>query len=90
VIFASVVWPLYGLASVAYLIAGKQQWRWILLIIGAIVLLPLLTDFLIWGSFPLPIDQQGFIHADDPLHSLAAVTLEKYERERVERCPPFF
>jgi hypothetical protein len=62
VIFASVVWPIYGLASVAYLVAAKQQWPWILLIIGAIVLLPLLTDFLIWGSFPLPTDQQGFIH----------------------------
>jgi hypothetical protein len=61
VIFASVVWPLYGLGLVANLAATRQQWRWVFLIAGAILLLPIVTDFLIWGSFPLVIDHEGFI-----------------------------
>ncbi len=59
VIMFSVTWPLFGLWSVALLVTARQQWRWVLLMVGVILLLPIVTDFLIWGSFPLMFDNEG-------------------------------
>jgi hypothetical protein len=61
VIAVSVVWPLLGLGSIPFLVAGRKQASWVFLIIVAILLLPFVTDFLIWGSFPLIVDQEGFV-----------------------------
>jgi hypothetical protein len=59
VICASVVGPLYGLGSVASLVAARQQWRWAILLIVVILLFPFVTDTLIWGSFPFTFDNEG-------------------------------
>ena len=59
VIVASVAFPLYGLGIIGLLVAERQQWRWILLLVVMILLLPFVTDTLIWGSFPLTFDNQG-------------------------------
>jgi len=32
---------------------------YVLLIVAAIFVLPIVTDFLIWGSFPFTIDREG-------------------------------
>ena len=48
VIATSIIWPLYGLGIVAFLVTAKQQWRWVLLMIAGILLLPFVTDLLIW------------------------------------------
>jgi hypothetical protein len=58
VIAASIIWPLYGLGSVAFLVAARQQWHWVLLIVASILLFPLVTDLLIWGSFPFTFDNE--------------------------------
>ena len=59
VIWFSLVFPLYGLGAIGSLVASRQQWRWILLFAVMILLLPFVTDTLIWGSFPLTFDNQG-------------------------------
>jgi hypothetical protein len=59
VIGTSIIAPLSGLGIVALLVAARQQWRWVLLMVGGILLLPIVTDFLIWGSFPLVFDNAG-------------------------------
>jgi hypothetical protein len=59
VIMFSVVFPLYGLSTVGLLVAGRAQWRWTLLLVAVILLFPIVTDVLIWGSFPLTYDNEG-------------------------------
>jgi len=59
VIAFSVVWPPFGLGSVAHLVAARRQWRWVIVMIAVILLFPIVTDFLIWGSFPLTFDNEG-------------------------------
>ena len=59
VVVASVVWPLVGLGSVALLVAGRQRWRYSVLLIFGIFLLPFITEALMWGSFPFTFNGQG-------------------------------
>jgi hypothetical protein len=59
VIAFSIIWPLRSLALVGFLAAAKNQWRWVLLIVGTTLIFPFVTDFLTWGSFPLIIDDAG-------------------------------
>lgn len=59
VIAFSVIFPLYGLVTMGLLVAARQQWRWVLLMTALIVLLPTVTDLLIWGSFPFTFDTEG-------------------------------
>jgi hypothetical protein len=59
VIAFSVTFPLYSLGLIGFLVAERQQWRWVLLIAVVILLLPVVTDTLLWGSFPLTFDNQG-------------------------------
>jgi hypothetical protein len=59
VLFCSVTWPIFGLAFVAALVSERKPWPYSLGIIVAIVLLPFVTDTLIWGSFPFVFDDQG-------------------------------
>jgi hypothetical protein len=58
VVISSIIWPLYGLAAVAFLAMAK---RWLCVIVMAVALLlfPLVTDILIWGSFPFTYDNAG-------------------------------
>jgi hypothetical protein len=60
----SVVFPLYGLGIVGFLVAGRavisiRHLLAMLLFIAVILLFPIVTDFLIWGSFPLTYDNEG-------------------------------
>jgi hypothetical protein len=59
VIVASVVFPLKGMWVIGLLVANRPQWRWIILLAIIIFLSPLVTDLLIWGSFPLTFDNEG-------------------------------
>lgn len=59
VIAASVIWPIFGLGSVALLVAGGQPWRYSLLLIVGIFLLPFVAEALMWGSFPFTFDADG-------------------------------
>jgi hypothetical protein len=59
VIMFSVLFPLYGLNAVRLLVSERVQWRWTFLLIAVILLLPFVTDVLIWGSFPLTYDDEG-------------------------------
>jgi hypothetical protein len=59
VISFSVTFPLFGLGVIGFLVAARQKWRWVLLIAAVILLLPVVTDTLLWGSFPLTFDSQG-------------------------------
>jgi hypothetical protein len=59
VIWFSVVFPLIGMWAIGSLVADRQQWRWIILLVVVIFLSPLVTDFLIWGSFPFTFDNEG-------------------------------
>jgi hypothetical protein len=59
VIGFSVIFPLYGLGTIGLLVAARQQWRWVLLMTALMLLLPIVTDLLIWGSFPLTFDNEG-------------------------------
>jgi dolichyl-phosphate-mannose--protein O-mannosyl transferase len=61
VMFLSVVWPIAGLMAIAAL-TRTQRWSHVILTIVALLLFPFVTDFLIWGSFPLPLDDEGNIH----------------------------
>jgi hypothetical protein len=71
VIIASVVWPVLGLGGVALLVAGRQQWRYLLLLIIGIFLIPFITDALIW-IIPLHIRRRGRCTIeDDSLHPMA-------------------
>jgi hypothetical protein len=56
---ASVIWPLCALWSVALLVRGKKPWRYALLLILGIFLLPFATEALMWGSFPFTFDSHG-------------------------------
>ena len=62
VMFASVVWPIIGLVLIAALVTQRQRWGSVILTIVVLLLFPFITDFLIWGSFPLPLDDEGNIH----------------------------
>ena len=62
VMFASVVWPIIGLVVIAALVTQRQRWGRVILTIVVLLLFPFVTDFLIWGSFPLPLDDEGDIH----------------------------
>jgi hypothetical protein len=59
VIVTSVLWPVIGLGIVAMLVADRRQWRYLLLLIIGIFLIPFATDALIWGSFPFIFDDAG-------------------------------
>jgi hypothetical protein len=59
VIVFSVVFPLYGLGTVGSLVAARARWPWTLLLVAVILLFPIVTDVLIWGSFPLTYDNEG-------------------------------
>ncbi|WP_316178772.1 hypothetical protein [Bradyrhizobium sp. SZCCHNRI1009] len=59
VIATSIIWPLYGLAVVAFLVTVRQPWRWAVLMIAGVLLLPFVTDLLTWGSFPFIFDNTG-------------------------------
>jgi hypothetical protein len=59
VIAFSVTFPLNGLGVIAFLVAERQQWRWVFLITAVILLLPVVTDTLVWGSFPFTFDDRG-------------------------------
>jgi hypothetical protein len=59
VIVFSVVFPLYSLGTIGFLVAGRPQWRWIVVLAVVTLLVPIVTDFLIWGSFPLTFDNEG-------------------------------
>src|ERR1700722_1363603 len=58
IIFFSVAAPFIGLLGIGALIEARQNRVWIPLIILLILLLPVVSDTLIWGSFPLTIDNQ--------------------------------
>jgi hypothetical protein len=58
-IAASVIWPTFGLGSVALLVAARQPWRYSLLLILGIFLLPFVAEALMWGSFPFIFDDHG-------------------------------
>jgi hypothetical protein len=59
VIFFSVVFPLTGMWAIGLAAAERQQWRFIILMAIIIFLSPVITDILIWGSFPLTFDNEG-------------------------------
>jgi len=59
VIVASVLWPVIGLGIVAMLVADRRQWRYLVLLIIGIFLIPFATDALFWGSFPFIFDDAG-------------------------------
>ena len=59
VMVASVVWPVAGLMIVTLLVAEKQRWHYLMLLIVAIFLVPFITDGLMWGSFPFIFDGAG-------------------------------
>lgn len=61
VMFFSVVWPIAGLMAIAAL-TQRQRWGHVILTIAVLLLFPFVTDFLIWGPFPLPLDDEGNIH----------------------------
>jgi hypothetical protein len=61
-IVASIVWPLLGLWFVALRVATRQSWLYSVLLIMGIFVLPLVTDALIWGSFPFSSDINGVGH----------------------------
>ena len=72
VVIGSVILPLVGAisASASLFVAGissaetRQRTRCAhaLLILAGIAILPFLTDFLIWGSFPFTFDRDGVGH----------------------------
>jgi hypothetical protein len=60
----SILGPLQGLIYAAGLTFGsdddvKRRWLLVLLLIVGVLVLPVVTDFVIWGSFPFNIDNQG-------------------------------
>jgi len=59
VIAFSVAFPLYGMTTIGLLVAERQQWHWTILLVAMILLSPIVTDTLIWGSFPLTFDNEG-------------------------------
>jgi hypothetical protein len=59
VILFSVFVPLRILLVVYLLVLAKQPWSWVIFLSLAVLVLPSLTDFLIWGSFPFTIDSEG-------------------------------
>jgi hypothetical protein len=65
VLVASVWWPLQGLVYVSVVVTADDKARvgkrylYAFLLAAAILLLPFLTDALIWGSFPFTIDNEG-------------------------------
>jgi hypothetical protein len=59
VMAASVVLPVFGLVFVAVLVAARQRWRYLVLLIVGIFLLPFITDTFMWGSFPFIFDDAG-------------------------------
>jgi hypothetical protein len=64
VVLGSVVWPFYGfrfitIALTADLENPRRRALCVVLLAVAILLIPFVTDFLTWGSFPFGIDDQG-------------------------------
>jgi hypothetical protein len=64
-VLASLLLPLQGMALViGFLFEGKPSFRSRVVPVAAIalfvLLLPLLTDTIIWGSFPLTVDDAGW------------------------------
>jgi len=67
VVFASVAYPIYGLIGAAGLLSSRtsgaagagSQYLKAFLLIAAVLVLPFVTDTLIWGSFPFNVDNAG-------------------------------
>ena len=59
VILASVFWPLYGLLAIAAMVKTRGRYVRVVLLAVAILVFPLVTDALTWGSFPSNIDKNG-------------------------------
>ena len=59
VIAFSVAFPLYAMGTIGALVAVRRQWHWVILLAVVVLLPPLVTDILIWGSFPLAFDNAG-------------------------------
>ena len=59
----SICWPIQGLALTASFVtaddAVPRRYLVAILLVAAVFVLPLLTDFLTWGSFPFNIDNDG-------------------------------
>jgi hypothetical protein len=58
-ILFSIYFPLNGLWSVAAIVITGTKKRYLLLLVLAIFLFPLLTDAVTWGSFPFNVDNAG-------------------------------
>ena len=58
VTISSIFLPLAGLAAVAFL-AVAERWLWVIVMAVALLLLPFVSDVLIWGSFPFTYDNAG-------------------------------
>ncbi len=62
---ATVYWPLLGLLFVAVLTKSdnsfNEKWRWLYTVLDRCgdILLPIVAEPLMWGSFPFNIDDQG-------------------------------
>jgi hypothetical protein len=55
----SILWPVLGAGSVAALVAARQRWRYVVLLIIGIFMIPFATDALMWGSFSFIFDDVG-------------------------------
>jgi hypothetical protein len=66
VTIASVIFPVRGVLLASRLLADRNQpWKRIFPVVTLLVLilaLPLITDTLIWGSFPFTYDSAGYGH----------------------------
>lgn len=67
-IVESIIWPVQWLMAIPALVSAKddlqlrRRWLYCSLIVVGVILLPLLTDTLIWGSFPFALDNQNIQH----------------------------
>jgi hypothetical protein len=67
IMLAAIIWPLQGLVLAFGLMkmplseirSLKKQIGLALLLAAAVLFMPIVWDFLLWGSFPLPIDNNG-------------------------------
>ena len=60
---ASIYWPIQGLALTASFVTADDEmprrYLIVILLVVAVFVLPFVTDFLTWGSFPFNIDNDG-------------------------------
>ena len=63
VMAASIYWPIQGLALTASFVTADDEmprrYLIVILLVVAVFVLPFVTDFLTWGSFPFNIDNDG-------------------------------